>query len=73
MPIGRRPSAGGERFPVPVTERLREIAATGVYLVAGLVERDADTERLFNSAVLVGPDGLVGVYRKLHLAGEDRA
>ena len=44
-----------------------------MYLVVGLIERDADTGRLFNSAVLVGPDGVVGAYRKLHLAAEDRA
>ena len=31
------------------------------------------TELLYNSAVLVGPDGVVGTYRKLHLAAEDRA
>jgi predicted amidohydrolase len=57
--------------PGPVTERLREIAAQfDMHVVAGLVERDG--ERLFNSAVLVGPEGVVGVYRKLHLTGQDR-
>ena len=37
----------------------------GVYVVSGLNERDGD--KLYNSAVLVGPDGYVGKYRKLHL------
>lgn len=37
----------------------------GVHLVSGLNERDGD--RLYNSAVLVGPQGYVGRYRKLHL------
>ncbi|MFQ6347659.1 nitrilase family protein [Pseudomonas sp. R11F] len=36
-----------------------------VYLVAGLSEID-DT-RLFNTAVLLGPDGFIGKYRKAHL------
>jgi predicted amidohydrolase len=60
--------------PGPIVERLRQIAATaGAYLIAGLVERDPATGSLFNSAVLVGPEGLVGTYRKLHLTDEDRA
>jgi predicted amidohydrolase len=33
--------------------------------VCGLAEREG--ERLFNAAVLVGPDGLVACYRKVHL------
>ena len=36
-----------------------------VYCVTGLLERDGS--RLFNAAALVGPEGLVGVYRKVHL------
>jgi predicted amidohydrolase len=63
-----------EQIPGPSSERLRDIAvAAGAYLVAGLVERDIESGRLFNTAVLVGPDGVVGTYRKLHLAAEDRA
>jgi N-carbamoylputrescine amidase len=40
-----------------------------VTLVAGFTEREGD--QLFNSAALVGPDGLIGCYRKLHLWGEE--
>ncbi|PWE45370.1 nitrilase family protein [Pseudomonas prosekii] len=36
-----------------------------VYLVAGLTERDG--AQLFNTGVLVGPDGFIGKYRKAHL------
>lgn len=44
---------------------LLELAQThGVYVVASLLERQGAD--LFNTAVLVGPDGLVGKYRKLH-------
>ena len=37
----------------------------GVVACAGFAERDSD--RVYNSAALVGPAGLVGVYRKAHL------
>src|SRR5256885_5933500 len=54
----------------PTTERLRKLAAErGLHLVAGLAERAGD--RLYNSAVLVGPAGLIGVYRKTHLFFEE--
>ncbi len=63
-----------ETIPGPSAQRLHRIAATAnVHVIAGLIERDADSGRLFNSALLMGPDGLIGIYRKLHLAGEDRA
>ncbi|GLY77326.1 nitrilase family protein [Actinoallomurus iriomotensis] len=39
----------------------------GIHLVGGLVELDDDGVRLFDTAVLIGPDGLVGKYRKTHL------
>ncbi len=35
------------------------------HIVTGFNERDQD--RLYNTAVLVGPSGVVGTYRKLHL------
>ena len=39
----------------------------GVYLAAGLAECDSDGVRLFDTAVLLGPDGFIGKYRKTHL------
>jgi N-carbamoylputrescine amidase len=36
-----------------------------IFLVAGLAEREG--MRLFNTGVLVGPDGFIGKYRKAHL------
>ncbi len=36
-----------------------------VHVVYGLLERDG--ENLFNACVLVGPEGLIGSYRKIHL------
>ena len=41
----------------------------GVYIVSGITERDGPN--LYNSAVLLGPEGLIGKYRKLHLWEEE--
>jgi N-carbamoylputrescine amidase len=37
----------------------------GIYVVGGLAERDGNA--LYNTSVLLGPDGFLGKYRKLHL------
>lgn len=42
---------------------------SGSHIVAGLPESAGDA--LFNSAVLVGPDGFVSRYRKIHLFGDE--
>lgn len=42
-----------------------QAAKTNSWFVAGINERSGD--KLYNSSVLVSPDGEVGVYRKLHL------
>jgi len=55
-----------EPIPGPSVDALIEIAhRRGVLLAAGLLE-DAGA-RLHNSHVLVGPAGLLGVWRKLHV------
>jgi predicted amidohydrolase len=41
-----------------------------MYIVAGLPERDGD--RFFNSAVITGPEGFLGSYRKTHLYFEEK-
>jgi len=41
----------------------------GFYIVAGLPERSGDT--FYNSAVLTGPEGFIGSYRKTHLFFEE--
>ena len=43
----------------------KHAAEKGCHIVAGLPERDGD--RIFNSAVVVGPDGFLTCYRKVHL------
>jgi 5-aminopentanamidase len=62
-----------EEIPGPSTEALAAACARlGTHVVCGLLETDGTD--LFNAAVLVGPDGLVGAYRKTHLPflGVDR-
>jgi N-carbamoylputrescine amidase len=39
----------------------------GAVIVAGICERAGDA--LYNSAAIVGPDGFIGTYRKVHLCG----
>ncbi len=42
----------------------------GMYIAAGLAERDGG--EIYNACVLVGPEGCVGRYRKLHLFYEEK-
>ncbi len=52
-----------------ITEDCRQL---GLYCVTGLLERDGT--QLYNATVLVGPQGVLGSYRKVHLpfVGVDR-
>ena len=55
----------------PTVTAWKELAAeSGGYLVGGLCERDG--EALYNTAVAVGPEGVLLHYRKLHLFGEEK-
>jgi predicted amidohydrolase len=36
-----------------------------VYIILGLLEKDGD--RHFNTSLLIGPEGIIGKYRKIHL------
>lgn len=40
-----------------------------IWLVAGIAERQGDA--LYNSAILIGPDGQRSLYRKVHLWGQE--
>ena len=54
----------------PTTQRLSDFARShNMCIVAGLPE--CQGSQLFNSAVLVGPGGFLGVYRKTHLFFEE--
>jgi predicted amidohydrolase len=61
----------GEEVPAGrTTEVLCRLAhAKNTYLVAGLIEKCG--EKLYNASVLVGPDGYIATYRKIHLFYEE--
>jgi predicted amidohydrolase len=53
------------------TQKLAELSKKiSIYIVAGISERDGDV--FYNSAVLTGPEGFLGVYRKTHLFFEEK-
>jgi len=65
------PFAGA--IPGPVTDTLSSLCKElKVYVIFGLLEKEKD--KLFNAAVFIGPDGIIGKYRKNHLPflGVDR-
>jgi predicted amidohydrolase len=54
----------------PTTQAWAERAARHrLYIVAGICERSGD--KLYNSAVVIGPDGYIGTFRKVHLWNEE--
>lgn len=62
----------GESLDGPTVELAAALAAeTGATLVIGVLERDGET--LYDSAVVVRPDGVLGRYRKTHLYPAERA
>jgi len=58
-----------ERIPGPSTRALEDLAhEASVYIVFGMPEVSEKAQSaLYNTAVIVGPEGLVGKYRKMYL------
>lgn len=42
------------------------------YIVTGFAERNPGKDKCYNSAALIGPEGVIHVYRKLHLFHEEK-
>lgn len=60
-----------EPIPGPTTDALCEASAkSGCTIVTGIAELVG--EQLFNSAVVIGPEGIIGIYRKIHLFNEEK-
>lgn len=61
--------ATAETVPGPSTEVLARLAREhDLYLVVGMPEKDGDDPTtLYNAAAVIGPDGVMGSYRKVHL------
>ncbi|MEZ6033762.1 MAG: carbon-nitrogen hydrolase family protein [Planctomycetaceae bacterium] len=63
----------GEAVPGPTTARVEKLCRElKTFVVYGMLEKSG--RDLFNTAVLIGPEGLIGSYRKIHLPylGVDR-
>lgn len=71
---GQRFAQMAQRVPGAVVNILGQHAAEfGVYVLVGMAEKEKVETVLYNSAVLIGPDGnLAGDYRKVHLRAEER-
>ena len=66
--VRQDPPSCAEPIPGPATDQLKRWARIHrMTILAGLAERSADG-RIFASHLVVGPDGRIDVYRKLHLA-----
>jgi predicted amidohydrolase len=60
------------RQTTAIGQHLSRFCATfGIHILAGYIESSDDD--LYNAAMLVGPNGVIGVYRKVHLTPADRA
>ena len=59
---------------VPGGKTCRELMALSkaknMHLVFGIAEKDGD--KVYNAAVVTGPDGHIGTYRKVHLFAEEK-
>ncbi len=72
--LGVRFTELAQRIPGPSVNLMAQRAAEfGVHIAFGMVSKEKVESVLYNSAVLVGPDGeLIGSYNKIHLRGEER-
>lgn len=62
-----------DTIPGKATDALLPILAkSGLYVSVGIAERDTETGLAYNSAVLLGPDGIIGKYRKIGLNSQDQ-
>jgi predicted amidohydrolase len=61
--------AQAETVPGPATEQVAVLARElDVYVIFGLPERDpVGDDVLYNAAAVIGPEGILGTYRKIHL------
>lgn len=72
--LGLRFTELAQRVPGPTVNLISQRANEyGVYIAFGMVTKERVESVLYNSAILVGPDGeLLDVYNKIHLRGEER-
>jgi predicted amidohydrolase len=63
-----------QRVPGPTVNLIAQRASEyGVHIVFGMVTKEKVESILYNTVIMVGPDGdLIGQYHKMHLQGEER-
>lgn len=55
-----------------VTILINKAKERNIYIVFGMTEKDTEIDyRLYNTAVLVGPEGFIGKYRKVHQPADE--
>jgi predicted amidohydrolase len=72
--LGLRFTEVAQRIPGPTVNLIAQRANDfGIYVAFGMASKEKVESVLYNSAVLVGPDGeLIETYNKVHLRGEER-
>lgn len=72
--LGLRFTELAQRVPGPTVNLMAQRANDyGIFIAFGMVTKEKVESVLYNSAILVGPDGeLIDVYNKVHLRGEER-
>ncbi|PJF26518.1 MAG: hypothetical protein CUN53_07525, partial [Phototrophicales bacterium] len=72
--LGVRFTELAQRIPGPAVNLIAQRANEyGVYIAFGMVTKEKVESVIYNSAIMVGPDGeLLDVYNKIHLRGEER-
>ena len=58
-----------ETVPGPSSEAIAELTKKyDMYVIYGMAERDSvDPEKVYNAAAVIGPEGVIGTSRKVHL------
>lgn len=72
--LGVRFTEIAQRIPGPTVNLIAQRANDyGIFVAFGMASKEKVESVLYNSAVLIGPDGeLVETYNKIHLRGEER-
>ncbi len=72
--LGLRFTEMAQRVPGPTVNLIAKRANEyGVYVAFGMVTKERVESVLYNSAIVIGPEGdLVDIYNKVHLRGEER-
>jgi predicted amidohydrolase len=56
-----------ETIPGPATDRIAALARRhGMLVQLGMAERALNGNAIYNSTALIGPEGVIGIYRKVH-------